>query len=101
QLKAIAAVDRRYFAVKANSHPEILRTLADEGFGLECVSLGEIERVFAALPGFDPRRVLFTPSFAPIGEYAAALARGVTVTVDNVELLQRWPEVFRGRALWL
>lgn len=101
QLKAIAAVDRRYFAVKANSHPEILRTLADEGFGLECVSLGEIERVFAALPGFDPRRVLFTPSFAPIGEYQTALARGVTVTVDNVELLQRWPEVFRGRALWL
>lgn len=101
QLKAIAAVDRRYFAVKANPHPEILRTLAEEGFGLECVSLGEIERVFEALPGFDPRRVLFTPSFAPIGEYQAALARGVTVTVDNVELLQRWPEVFRGRALWL
>ncbi|QNU14474.1 bifunctional aspartate kinase/diaminopimelate decarboxylase [Thermomonas sp. XSG] len=101
QLKAIAAVDRRYFAVKANPHPEILRTLADEGFGLECVSLGEIERVFEALPGFDPQRVLFTPSFAPIAEYQAALARGVTVTVDNVELLQRWPEVFRGRALWL
>ena len=101
QLKAIAAVDRRYFAVKANPHPDILRTLADEGFGLECVSLGEIERVFEALPDFDPQRVLFTPSFAPIGEYQAALARGVTVTVDNVELLQRWPEVFRGRALWL
>lgn len=101
QLKAIAAVDRRYFAVKANPHPEILRTLAEEGFGLECVSLGEIERVFEALPGFDPRRVLFTPSFAPIAEYEAALARGVTVTVDNVELLRRWPEVFRGRALWL
>ncbi|WP_330946378.1 bifunctional aspartate kinase/diaminopimelate decarboxylase [Thermomonas sp. LB-4] len=101
QLKAIAAVDRRYFAVKANPHPDILRTLADEGFGLECVSLGEIERVFEALPDFDPQRVLFTPSFAPIGEYQAALARGVTVTVDNVELLQRWPEVFRGRTLWL
>ena len=101
QLKAIAAVDRRYFAVKANPHPDILRTLADEGFGLECVSLGEIERVFEALPDFDPQRVLFTPSFAPIAEYQAALARGVTVTVDNVELLQRWPEVFRGRMLWL
>ena len=101
QLKAIDAVDRRYYAIKANSHPTILRTLAEEGFGLECVSLGEIERVFDALPGLDPQRVLFTPSFAPIAEYQAALARGVTVTVDNVELLQRWPEVFRGRALWL
>ncbi len=101
QLTAIAAVDRRYYAVKANAHPDILRALAGEGFGLECVSQGELERVFAALPGFDPQRVLFTPSFAPIAEYAVALARGVTVTVDNVELLRRWPEMFRGRALWL
>ncbi len=101
QLKAIAAVDRRYFAIKANSHPDILRTLVDEGFGLECVSLGEIERAFAAVPALVPGNVLFTPSFAPIAEYEAALARGVTVTVDSVELLTRWPEVFRGRALWL
>ncbi len=41
------------------------------------------------------------PASTRIAEYAAALARGVTVTVDNVELLRRWPEVFRGRALWL
>jgi bifunctional diaminopimelate decarboxylase / aspartate kinase len=94
-------VDRRYFAIKANSHPDILRTLVDEGFGLECVSLGEIERAFAAVPALVPGNVLFTPSFAPIAEYEAALARGVTVTVDSVELLTRWPEVFRGRALWL
>ncbi|MFT4198020.1 MAG: bifunctional aspartate kinase/diaminopimelate decarboxylase [Pseudoxanthomonas sp.] len=101
RLKAIAAIDRRYYAIKANSHPAILRALAAEGFGLECVSLGEVEHALAAVPGLEPARVLFTPSFAPIGEYRAALARGVTVTVDNVELLRRWPEVFRGHALWL
>ena len=101
QLKAITAVDRHYYAIKANSHPAILRTLVAEGFGLECVSQGELERVFAALPDLAPERVLFTPSFAPISEYVAALARGVTVTVDNAELLRRWPEIFRGRALWL
>jgi len=101
QLKAVAALDRRYYAIKANPHPAILRALVEEGFGLECVSLGEVEHVFAALPELSPSRVLFTPSFAPIGEYAAALARGVNVTVDNVELLRRWPEVFGDRALWL
>ena len=100
-LNAIDAIDRRYYAIKANSHPAILRALVAEGFGLECVSQGELERVFEAVPGLDPRRVLFTPSFAPIREYEAAFVRGVTVTVDNVELLRRWPEVFRGRALWL
>lgn len=101
QLQSVAAIDRRYYAIKANPHPAILRALEAEGFGMECVSGGELQRVFATLPGIDPARVLFTPSFAPIGEYQAALARGVTVTVDNVELLRRWPQVFRGTRLWL
>lgn len=96
-----AAIDRCYYAIKANPHPAILRAITDEGFGLECVSLGELERVFEVLPDLPPQRVLFTPSFAPRREYAAALALGVTVTIDNQEALQRWPEVFRGRNVWL
>jgi diaminopimelate decarboxylase/aspartate kinase len=100
-LKALAPIDQRYYAIKANSHPAILRLLVEEGFGLECVSLGELRRVFEILPELSPRLVLFTPSFAPRAEYEAAYALGVTVTVDNCEALQRWPEVFRGRDLWL
>ncbi|PJJ97647.1 diaminopimelate decarboxylase [Lysobacteraceae bacterium NML91-0213] len=100
-LAAVEPVDRRYYAIKANPHPDILRLLVDEGFGLECVSQGELEHVFVTLPDLSPARVLFTPSFAPIDEYAAAFAHGVTVTLDNVEALVQWPEVFRGRTLWL
>ena len=100
-LNAVAAIDRRYFAIKANPHPAILRALEAEGFGLECVSQGELEHVFTTLPGIDPAHVLFTPSFAPRGEYEAAFARGATVTLDNVEALQRWPDTFAGRDLWL
>ena len=100
-LATAGAVDRRYYALKANAHPAILRALHEEGFGFECVSGGELARVFDVLPALDPARVLFTPSFAPRDEYADALARGVTVTVDNLEALQRWPELFRGRAIWL
>jgi len=101
QLSAVEAIDRRFYAIKANPHPGILRALVEEGFGLECVSLGELEHVFATLPTLDAGRVLFTPSFAPRREYEAAYARGVTVTLDNLEALQRWPELFRGRPLWL
>jgi diaminopimelate decarboxylase/aspartate kinase len=100
-LSSIDAIDRRFFAIKANPHPDILRTLVDEGFGLECVSQGELDHVFAHLPTLAPERIVFTPSFAPRHEYEAAFARGVTVTLDNVEALQRWPEVFRNRTLWL
>jgi diaminopimelate decarboxylase/aspartate kinase len=45
--------------------------------------------------------VLFTPSFAPRGEYAAALGRDVWVTVDSAYPLQQWPELFRGRQIVL
>jgi diaminopimelate decarboxylase/aspartate kinase len=100
-LAGITAVDRRLYALKANAHPAILRALHAEGFGFECVSLAEVERVFAAVPGVDPQQVLFTPSFAPRAEYAAALARGVTVTVDNVALLRDWDGLFQGRDLFL
>ncbi|HYG06644.1 MAG TPA: bifunctional aspartate kinase/diaminopimelate decarboxylase [Stenotrophomonas sp.] len=100
-LKAIPAIDQRYYAIKANSHPAILEALVQEGFGLECVSHGELRRVFDTLPELSPRRVLFTPSFAPKAEYEAAFALGVTVTLDNVEALRRWPEVFGNRHLWL
>jgi bifunctional diaminopimelate decarboxylase / aspartate kinase len=100
-LAAVPAIDRRYYALKANPHPAILRALAEEGFGFECVSQGELAHLFTSLPGLEPARALFTPSFAPRAEYEAAFARGATVTLDNLEALRRWPDTFRGRALWL
>ncbi len=100
-LAGIQAIDRRFYAIKANSHPALLRAMVAEGFGLECVSQGELQRVFDAVPALAPENVLFTPSFAPRAEYEYALQRGVIVTLDNVEALQNWPDLFRGRRLWL
>ncbi len=100
-LHGIGALDRRFYAIKANPHPEILRTLEAEGFGFECVSAGELERVFALFPGIDPTRVLFTPSFASRAEYEMALARDVWITIDSVYPLKHWPELFQQRDIWL
>jgi diaminopimelate decarboxylase/aspartate kinase len=99
-LRAIKAVDRWFYAIKANAHPAILREIAAQGFGLECVSPGEIARVDAAVVGTQPS-VLFTPNFAPREEYAAAYARGAIVTVDNLHPLAHWGDVFAGRELIL
>jgi diaminopimelate decarboxylase/aspartate kinase len=100
-LLVAAAVDRRFYALKANPNVEVLRALEAEGFGFECVSQGELDHVFASFPHIDPTRVLFTPSFAPRGEYASALARDVWVTVDSPFPLREWPELFKGRQLVL
>jgi len=101
QLRALAAVDRCHYALKANPHPAILRALEAEGLGFECVSLAEVEHVLATLPGLDPERVLFTPSFAPRVELVRAFELRVRVTLDNPALLDDWPDVFRGRRLVL
>ena len=97
-LRAIAAVDRWFYAIKANAHVDLLREIAKQGFGLECVSPGELERAAQAAP--DAAR-LFTPNFAPREEYAAALAGGVPVTLDNLHPLAQWGADFSNREVFL
>jgi bifunctional diaminopimelate decarboxylase / aspartate kinase len=87
--------------MKANWHPQILRRVYAAGLTLECVSQGELEHAFAAVPELNPDRVLFTPNFAPRAEYEYGFARGVRVTLDNLHPLKAWPELFRGREVFL
>ncbi len=95
KLKSLAAVDRLHYAVKANTHPAILQALAAEGFAFECVSPGELEAVSAIVPEAAP--LLFTPNFAPRGDYALALTTRATITLDALHPLEHWGELFRGR----
>jgi bifunctional diaminopimelate decarboxylase / aspartate kinase len=97
----VSAVKRWAYAMKANWHPQILRRLYAAGLTLECVSQGELQHAFASVPALDPERVLFTPNFAPRAEYEYGFAKGVHVTLDNLYPLKMWPEVFRGREIFL
>ncbi len=99
ELKTLAAVDRLHYAVKANTHPAILRALAEEGFGFECVSPGELKAVSAVVPESAP--LLFTPNFAPREDYAWALGTRATVSLDSLYPLEHWGELFRGREIVL
>ncbi len=94
QLLTIEAIDRCYYAIKANDHPAILKALVAEGFGLECVSAGELAHIRAHCPELAADRVLYTPNFAPRDEYARAVAVGVTVTIDCAHVLEHWASDF-------
>lgn len=100
-LKALPGIDTVLYALKANWHPEILRTFADEGLGFECVSQAEVEHVLKCVPGVDRKRILFTPNFAPRSEYAWALEHGITLTLDNLHPIRDWPELFNGRDVFV
>jgi diaminopimelate decarboxylase/aspartate kinase len=100
-LTALQSVDRVLYAIKANPHPAILRLLAEQGIGFECVSRGEIEHLRASVPQLAATRILFTPNFAPREEYAWALEQGVTVNIDNLYVLREWGELFRGHSVFI
>lgn len=94
-------LDRGWYAMKANGHPDMIRTAVEAGLGVECVSINEVHAARKAVPGLDADRIVFTPNFAPKAEYAEALEMGVHVTLDGLHPLRAWPEIFKGRKITL
>lgn len=101
KLKSLSAVDRIFFAIKANPNPDILRLFEREGLGFECVSPGEVNHIFSLFPAIDPKRILFTPNFAPKEEYEFGFQKNVRVTVDSLHALENWGEIFQGKEILL
>ena len=99
-LRGMQSIGRAHYSMKANSSPEILRAIRAQGVDFECVARGEVERALQLFPDMDPKRILYTPNFAPREEYAWALDRGVMVTVDNLYALSAWPDLFRNREIF-
>ena len=100
-LKSLPGIDQVLYALKANWHPEILKIFASEGLGFECVSRAEVEHVLKSIPGIKLNRLLFTPNFAPRGEYEWALDKEIPLTLDNLHPLKAWPELFKGKELFV
>lgn len=93
----LSAVGGLFYAMKANWNPAVLRTIAAEGLGIECVSAAEIRLVRGLLGDDVP--LLFTPNFCPVDEYATAFEHGADVTVDGSHLITMAPKLFAGRDL--
>ncbi len=98
---AMRSVSRVLYAIKANPHSALLRSIAAAGCGFECVSRAEVERVMESVGGIARDRLLFTPNFAPQAEYRWALEQGLRVTVDNLYVLRSWAPLFAGREILL
>jgi diaminopimelate decarboxylase/aspartate kinase len=100
-LRDLKAVDSVFYAMKANPNRDILRLVYDGGLNFECVSPGEIARVLELFPAIDRKRILFTPNFAPRGEYEQGFAQDVWVTLDNLFPLKHWAKSFKGKEIFV
>ncbi len=92
----LTSLSRAFYAMKANHHIDVLRTIRAAGLGFECVSPGEIAHLKATFDDIRPEEVLFTPNFAHREEYVDAVKFGCWLTIDGLHPLQQWPEVFDG-----
>ncbi len=84
------------YAMKANSHPGILRLLKNEGAWIDAVSPGEVDAARDA--GFPAERILFTGTSVSLDDFRRLLShRGLTINVDAMEQLDLLDEARRRR----
>lgn len=63
------------FAVKSNPNLAVLRVLANQGYGADCVSIGEVRRAMAA--GMEPEKIVFSGVGKTRAELIAGLEAGI------------------------
>ena len=75
-----------HYACKALSNISVLKLFNQWGSGLDCVSIQEIK--LGLLAGFKPEDILFTPNNISEKEFDDAVKTGVSINVDNFEMLE-------------
>lgn len=75
-----------HYAVKALSNINILKLFRRLGAGLDTVSIGEVRLGLRA--GFAPEDILYTPNGVSLEEMEEAIALGVRINIDNIEMLE-------------
>jgi bifunctional diaminopimelate decarboxylase / aspartate kinase len=100
-LKKIKALDQIFYALKANYHAEILKTIRQNSLGFECVSLEEVFYLKKLFPDLAGEKIIFTPSFTRVEDFGEAFKLKCYVTVDNVWLLKEHPSIFANQKILL
>lgn len=84
-----------HYAVKANSHPEILKMMNQLGLGADVVSFGEMKKCLDA--GFSAQKVIFSGVAKTKEEIRGALNAGIKqINVESVSELKRISELAAG-----
>ena len=76
-----------YYAMKANCNPEILRIFIEEGYGMDCVSPGELKLALAT--GVKSGQILYTGNYESPADLQAAYNAGAKINLDDISSLNR------------
>jgi ornithine decarboxylase len=72
-----------FFAVKANAHPEVIKTMAAAGASFDVASAAEMDHVLAARA--KPERIIFANTVKPAEAIARAASKGVSLMTFDSE----------------
>ena len=76
----LKCIDKIYYAMKANKNLDILKTIDNNNFGFECVSIDEVRYIRKHFKDSD---ILFIPNYCDADEYKIAFNFDCKVIVDN------------------
>ncbi len=73
---------KEYFAVKATPNPYIIKTVHEEGFGVDCSSLTEL--ILAEKAGLSGEEIMFSSNDTPAEEFQKARQLGAIINLDDI-----------------
>ncbi len=84
-------------AVKTNNHPEVLKHIASQGFGLEAASIEDVKLAQAA--GVPTENIVFDSPVKTRSEiqYCHENLPGALINVNCLEEIERYPDNFSGK----
>lgn len=71
-----------YYAIKAAPNPYLMKILREEGFGIDCSSMAELE--LAEKVGLRGEEIMFTSNDTPAEEFKKAMDLGAIINLDDI-----------------
>jgi len=77
---------KEYYAIKAAPNPYLMKILRNEGFGIDCSSIAELE--LAEKIGMHGEEIMFTSNDTPAEEFQKAMELGAIINLDDIAHIQ-------------
>ncbi len=77
---------KEYYAIKAAPNPYLMKILREEGFGIDCSSLAELE--LAERLGMKGEEIMLTSNDTPADEFIKAKELGAIINLDDISHIE-------------
>ena len=77
---------KEYYAIKAAPNPYLMKILKEEGFGIDCSSIAELE--LASRVGMSGNEIMLTSNDTPVEEFRLAKELGAIINLDDISHIE-------------